>query len=223
MCQKGQAQGFMNLDFEQAVVTNPPGLNGFPGFALESDAIPGWTATPINNLSGNRYIGYDSISLGGAAMFLEDSNAPSGGGPLPIEGNYSVLLEYQSASIGQTGTIPITAQSLTFWGNVAGDVQGNTLQIYFNNQALSFEGISNALNYTVYAANILPFAGQTGQLLFGTTGHSIALLDNFQFSSIPIPEPGEFALAALGALLLGFRRWKSNAIQGNCSVGAVRR
>ena len=34
------------------------------------------------------------------------------------------------------------------------------------------------------------------------------MLDNIQFSTTAVPEPGALALAALGTLLLGCRRWK---------------
>ena len=68
--------------------------------------------------------------------------------------------------------------------------------------------ISNTLNYKIYSADISAFAGQTGQLLFTTPVQTLALLDNIQFSSLPVPEPSEFALVMLGTILLGFRRWK---------------
>jgi hypothetical protein len=37
------------------------------------------------------------------------------------------------------------------------------------------------------------------------------LLDNIQFSPVPVPEPSEFALAALGAVFPGFRRWRNSS------------
>ena len=207
ICQNGWGQGFLNLNFESA---NPsgyiPGNNNLPTGA----AFPGWTAyyssASGTNIASTVY--YDSVSAGGAAIFLEDSNAPSGGGPLPLQGNYSVLLEGASgvfgsnpttASIGQTGTIPNTAQSLTFLGNL-----GGTVLVSFNGQPLSFMAISNTLNYTIWGADISAYAGQTGQLLFTATLQRGALLDDIQFSSLPVPEPAEFALAVLGASILGF-------------------
>jgi hypothetical protein len=212
LCRSGQAQGFVNLNFEQAAVSHPPGLN-YDVYA--SNAIPGWTA--YFNGSPQSIIGYDTINLDEAGIFLEDSNAPAGSGLLPIQGNYSVLLQASSfaightVSIGQTGTIPSTAQSLTFFGSLAANTLGENLQLTFNGQALSFMAISNALNYTVYEAGISPFAGQTGQLLFTAPVQTFALLDNIQFSSTAVPEPSELALGALGALLLGFRRWKKSS------------
>jgi hypothetical protein len=61
--------------------------------------------------------------------------------------------------------------------------------------------------------DISAIAGQTGQLLFTALSGTIfnagyGLLDNIQFSTQAIPEPGVFGLFGFGALLLGFRLWK---------------
>lgn len=197
------SQGFVNLDFEDAtVIPVVPGIEA-------SSAIPGWTAYysvgfPLNTIF------YNTVSLGGAIVALEDENAP-GGVPLPIQGNYSVLLEGSipnaatSAYIGQAGTIPITAQSLTFFGNLAGNIQ-----VTFNGQNIPYSTVGNGANYTIYGADISSYAGQTGQLLFTAPVLTSALLDNIQFSPSPVPEPRAFALGALGALLLGMRRWRNS-------------
>jgi len=208
------SQGFVNLAFEDATII----LAGSQNTIEASSALPGWTAyfgsssNPI--LGAQTTIGYDTVSLGGAMVAIEDSNAP-GGVPLPIQGNYSVLLEGSIpfaavlASIGQTGTIPNTTKSLTFFGNLAGNISGENLQITFNGQNIPFSAIGNGANYTIYGANIAGYAGQTGQLLFTTPVQTSALLDNIQFSSASVPEPSTLGLATLGALLLGFRRWQN--------------
>jgi len=206
ICQNGWTQGFVNLDFEHPILPLIP----FGGTLPATSAIPGWTA--YLDATAQSAIFYDGVSLGGAAVTLEDTNATSLA-PLPIQGHYSVLLEGAtssggsgnptSASIGQTGTIPTTAKTLSFWGN---NVSG--MQVTFNGQPLSFMDISNALNYVIWGADISAYAGQTGQLLFTAIGNipfaTGGLIDNIQFSSVPIPEPAEFALAMFGALLLGF-------------------
>ena len=210
ICQNGWAQSFTNLNFEDTSITpaNPPGT---VTFYATSVAIPGWAA--YLGEVGQSIIPNDGISTGGAVVSLQDTNAIS---PYAaIQGNYSVLLQGPSttsgsdpttASIGQTGTIPNTAQSLTFYlGNLYG-----TFQVSFNGQTLSFMDISNTLNYTIWGANISAYAGQTGQLLFSAPIHSGAVLDDIQFSSLPVPEPAEFALAVLGALILGFHYRRSH-------------
>jgi hypothetical protein len=116
--------------------------------------------------------------------------------------------ETNSAAIGQTGQIPLSSQSLVFWGNIGG------MQVSFNGQSLNFFTIGSTANYNIYAANISSYAGQTGQLLFtdpnyGNTYGGSAMIDNIQFSPLAVPEPNEFFLGALGSLLLGFRRWRN--------------
>jgi hypothetical protein len=211
LCQSGLAQGFVNLDFEDATVI----LAGSPDMIEASSAIPGWAAyygsSSNPTLSGTlANIFYDSQTIGGAGVFLDDANTPSGTDGLsliPIQGSFSVFLEGSipyaavAASIGQTGTISNTARSLTFFAEQGG------LQVTFNGQNIPFSAIGNGAGYTIYGADISNYAGQTGQLLFTAPGNnSAALLDNIQFSSSSVPEPSELALTALGALLLGFRR-----------------
>jgi len=196
--QNAQGQGFVNLDFENAAVTP---VSGNPGHIVASDAILGWTAY----LGGNpqTIIGYDTVSLGGAAVFLEDANAPSGGGPLPIQGNYSMLLQGSTAStptaasIGQTGQIPVNSLSLMFWG-YSSDVS-------FGGQTLSLVVLGSTPNYNIYGADISAFAGQTGQLLFTAQSGSEDIIDNIQFSPSAVPEPNSFGLFGLGGLFLAWR------------------
>jgi PEP-CTERM motif len=125
-----------------------------------------------------------------------------------IQGNYSIFMQggifaanTNGATISQAGVIPIAVQTLIYWGSA--------LQVLVDGQRLSFTAISNAPNYTVWGANISAYAGQGVQLSFTAPWQTSGLLDNLQFSSAPIPEPSALALAALGGLLFGFRRWKS--------------
>jgi hypothetical protein len=67
---------------------------------------------------------------------------------------------------------------------------------------LSLIGLVHTANYNIYEANIGAFAGQTGQLLFTSTGYPTAvgdMIDNIQFSSSPIPEPSPSLLLLLGS------------------------
>jgi hypothetical protein len=104
------------------------------------------------------------------------------------------------ASIGQTGTIPIGTESLTYWSS------GGALQVTFNGLPIDFLVTGTTANYDIYSADISAYAGETGQLLFTAPANDSALLDNIQFSASPVPEPSVFALTALGGLLLGFLR-----------------
>ena len=194
------SQGFINLNFENAVIKT----NGAPqGAIIASNAIPGWTA--YNNGVSQTYIAYNDVSLGAAGISLHGTNSffPS------IQGNYFIYLQgssagqQSSAAIGQTGQIPLSALSLLFWGDVF------QVQLSFNSQTLPFSLSSVTANYNIYQADISPYSGQTGMLLFLAAQGAGGFIDNIQFSATAVPEPNQFALAALGTLLLGFRRWKN--------------
>lgn len=200
-CRNGQAQSFVNLDFESSIPTNVIIKNGIVfGHAI----VPGWTAfldgSPLDIISYN----YES-DYGGVELIGTDAVPP-------IQGNYFILFDganlpgFQStAGIGQTGTIPLTAQSLIFWGDVGAN------DVSFNGQPLSLTVTGSTANYNIYEANISAFADQTGQLLFTVVPGGQDMIDNIQFSSSPVPEPGELVLAALGSVLLGFAQRQHNA------------
>jgi hypothetical protein len=204
----GFAQGFVNLNFETAsinTITNPGG-NSYTAL------VNGWAANTANYVNGDpTTLPFNNAALDAPAVNLEGTNNTAG--PSAIQGNYSIFLQggtqtyadffpghTNGASIGQSGQIPLTAQSITYWGNA--------LQVTFNGQMLSFNAIGSGANYTVYGADISAYAGQTGALVFTTPWLSAGLLDNIQFSSSPVPEPGGLTLVVTGALLFGFRRWR---------------
>lgn len=206
-----KAQGFANLDFEQSTIVSSSPSGG--GYNSGTADVPGWTeynGWGDANYSGGATLIYNNQPLDEPGVALEGTDFP-----IPaIQGQYSVLLlggdilgGTQGAAIGQTGTIPLTAQSMTFWWGTG--LNNYSLQITFGGNLLSFSPISSTANYVIYGADISGYAGQTGELLF-TEGPSAGegVIDNIQFSSTTVPEPSEFALGALGTLLLGFRRWQ---------------
>ena len=202
---KVSGQGFVNLDFENTTITPVY----FPGGTQYTATVPGWTWTPGGNfLNGDpNSVDFNDFALSSAAVNLEGTNM---GAPYSaIQGNYSIYMQggyYNGASgstIGQTAQIPPNAKSITYWG-------GN-FQVSFDGQLLSFIDINNAQTYAVWEADISSYAGQTGELLFTCADYNAGMLDNIQFSSSSVPEPSEFTLTALGALLLGFRRWQKTS------------
>ncbi len=193
----GYPQGFLNLNFESATIPSNPTYADI----TVSNLFPRWTVTaPL--------FYYNDVSLTGNSISIWDTNPPAAFPP--IQGRYFAVFfggNYPgfgtAISLGQTGQIPLSAQSLIFLGAIGG------MQINFNGQPISFFSLSATANYTVYGADISPYAGQTGQLLFTLPPYvGNAMLDNIQFSSSPIPEPGVLCLFALGGALLGVRRWK---------------
>jgi hypothetical protein len=208
------SQGFINLNFESATITPDPASIYYPYAVYATGAIPGWTAY-INGAQQTDII-YNNVSTGAAQVNLEGTNN-IGNYPL-IQGKYFILLQGDSnifglsAAIGQTGQIPITARSMTFLGE--GALFGmSTLDITFGGQAVSFSQTGSTANYIVYTADVSAYAGQTGQLLFTALPGDFGYLDNIQFSTTPVPEPGELALTALGLSLLGSLRRQNSSPQ----------
>jgi hypothetical protein len=192
---------FQNLNFEQSIIvsSSPSGY----GFDTGTANVPGWTeynGWGDANYPGGTTLDYNSETLDAAGIALEGTAywRPA------IAGNYSIFLEGGSipssqygtngAAIGQTGQIPATAKSISFYGS------SFYAAVTFNGQLLSFRTIGNGQNFTIYGADISTYAGQTGELLF----HALwpgggGMIDNIRFSNLPIPEPGVFGLSALAA------------------------
>jgi hypothetical protein len=189
---------FQNLDFESARIILDQSSAFYPYAANATNAFPGWRVSPP--VSGVDVL-YNTLSLGAAAVSIHDagdSMIP------PIAGQYSVTLQGAdqtagSAWIAQTGLVPASAQSLTFWGQLG------SLQITFNSQLLPYFATGSGPSHLIYGADISAFAGQSGELRFSAAPNTGGSFDNIQFSNQAVPEPGLFALSALGALLLGCR------------------
>jgi hypothetical protein len=193
------AQGFVNLGFETTTITP-----AYPGSTRYTATVPGWTwAPPGNFVNGDpNSVGYNELALDAPAVDLQGTNSPFAPA---IRGQYSILLQGGSqfvpstnySAIWQTGQIPVTSQSLIYWGGA--------LQVTFNGQPLTPVAIRNAANYTVWGMDISAYAGQTGELRFTkpwlpTNGSDGALLDNILFSSMQVPEPSAIALCSVSLL-----------------------
>ena len=194
------SQSFVNLDFENARFTADPTSGYYPYAVYASNSIPGWTAYETTLPSSEIFSNSESISGGAVSIIGTNYFRPL------IQGKYSILLEgfnypgsLNSAGIGQTGTVPLTAQSLIFWGNVVAN------DVSFGGQNLALTVMGSTANYNIYEADISAYAGQTGQLLFSTIPGGQDMIDNIQFSTSPVPEPSTLGLLALSGALLGLR------------------
>ena len=214
-CEIAFGQGFVNLGFENTTLT-PILVNPLSGYYATNATVPGWDWSPhgtFGNGDPNTTVAFNNLALDAPYVTLHGTNDPYG--YTAIRGKYSILLQGGSpfvssasyASIGQTGQIPSTAASIIYWGGA--------LQVTFNGQPLAFNAISNAPNYTIWGADILAYAGQTGQLLFTTPWQTSAFLDNIQFSSSPVPEP---SILSLLSICFPFVVWRKTLI--NTKMGS---
>jgi hypothetical protein len=214
-----QAQGtFQNLNFEQADPVPIVGSPYYPYAVTPGSALPGWTGSiggvPVTQVFLN------DVSLGAASIDLLGPGNTLGVGV--IDGNYSVYLQpgtslqgtgSYSTSLAQVGTIPSTAESLTF--DAWQPMYATPFSVSFAGDTLSPVVLSTGVSpsgqaYDVYGVNIASFAGQNGQLEFTVypPWNNSLLLDDISFSTnAPTPEPSIVALTAIGGLLFGARKW----------------
>lgn len=199
-----EAQTFQNLNFEGT---------------WNNGSIPGWIAasTPYPNPETS-YVDFNTGALDESVVSIVNNSWVNSG--TVIQGNQSLFLEttqFGTASISQTGTIPVGTQSVTL---LARDPTGE--QIYVNGQpefpvynpsplTVSFNGHDLtlvAMSSTTYgsggpvveyAANVPQFAGMTGSLVIQADGFPAsenvqvapgegwAEIDDIQFSDSPGP------------------------------------
>jgi hypothetical protein len=184
------AQGFINLNFEQAQV--PPTPVGAYGSSVDpAVAFPGWTVVS-NVVLYPTFTAYNNLSLGSPAIILMGPSFPNGPGYRPLQGNYSVLLQYFGLAnppvLSQTGVIPAGTQTISILGSAVIEINGVNIPL----TVPTSDGRE--------AGDVSAFAGQTVQLEITSNGQSY--FDDIRFSSVP--EPGVLSLTLLG--ILCFRR-----------------
>ena len=192
-------QGFVNLNFEQATIApTPVGGSTYP--ADPAQLFPGWIAGP------NTVVSYNDLSLGSSAADLMGPNFPNGGYHTPLQGSYSVLLQYLGAYAGpptlsQTGMVPANAQSINF---LVSSSEADAV-VTLNGVPISLTPIAGGR----LAGDVTAFAGTEAQLTFSTIvgpaypGDSL-YFDDVQFSSSPVPEPSVCSLFGINLLFLGW-------------------
>ena len=206
--QSAQGQGFVNLNFENAVITADPSSPYYPNAVYASNAIPGWTAT---GFIGPYDILYNSASLGSSSVSILGTN----GFPSSLYGNFSVYLyggdTATSASISQTGIVPASAESVLFWSQDNGQ-PAVTLLVSLGGQNIPFFALSTGANRTtLYGGNIpSAFAGQSEQLTFSALEglNNAWNIDDIQFSPFAVPEPSTLALLVIGGFCFSAKATK---------------
>jgi len=208
-------QPFQNLGFESATIVP------IDDWSVQwNPAMPGWTGSVRGGNQVSSLFHRDTCLSSCTGIFIIDQpTIRAMGGHLirPLAGQYSVMLEAglgfahappYDASIAQTGVIPLDAQSLRFVGLFGGTAPP---VVSLGGQALSLHTFAGP-GFTLYAADVSAFAGQTAELRFTvTTDHASAqqgrgsawLLDAISFSAVPVPEPSVvFLLLMIGGCVL---------------------
>ena len=203
-----RGQTFLNLNFESAqnLPGNPPIPDGTDVAA--TNALPDWTA--FGGSLALSEINYVSNYFSGNSTAVELE-----GGSLALSGNLSVGL-YPNSSISQTGLVPDNAEYLQFEAS-----SSVNLHLTLGGQSLSYSAISGDSGYDVYEATIpITQEGQMETLTFGIQGPGQTLLDDIDFSPESVPEPSEYALMGLGAILLGFS-YLRKSLAKRCSPSVI--
>jgi hypothetical protein len=201
--ESGLAQGFINLNFEMANVPNVP-TNQIGAFVSVTDGMPGWTAYYLGQPN---LIGHNTVSGGGAVVAIEGPSWPSS---QILQGNYTAYVigstagPSASAYIEQTGQIPMNSMSIQFYVDQSGFAN---FQVSFAGNNIPITQIGTGPNYDIMGGNISEYAGQTGLLQFTALPDSGGYLDNIEFLTSPVPEPGAFGFLILGgSVFLGLKR-----------------
>lgn len=185
-------QGFVNLDFEDAVIVHVPvQVPSDSNLVYTASATPGWAI--YGSYLGQSVMLYDTITLGSAAVSIHDGSSFE----VPLQGSYSIVLQPNSVTldpvaIGQTAQLPWDAQFVTFYGESSYNV------LTFAGNPISLTAFGTTPNYTIYGGDISAYAGQTGELRIQGVGR----IDNIEFL---VPEPSALSLFGFGLLGLFWR------------------
>ncbi|MBI5384918.1 MAG: PEP-CTERM sorting domain-containing protein [Verrucomicrobia bacterium] len=190
----------MNLDFEATTIS----LASPPGYFSKSDALPGWNVFLASEPQSQ--VWYNNPRLGAEGVTLLGAQV----GPV-IEGSFTLLLQggyVTPVTIAQTGFIPAKTASLqikAIFGTYPAGGE-NRLVLSLNGQPLATTVLATVPGaYTLYAADVLSFAGMNAELRITAppwpeSGNYNYYLDSIEFR--PVPEPSMWALLGLGSVLL---------------------
>lgn len=202
---------FQNLDFEDARL---PILSsseaGF--FTNAANAVPSWSV--FYGAEAAPQVMYHATSLGATMLSVLDVNMPPS--TRAISGSFSVGLFASSPgfpvdlTIAQNGTVPTYAQSFRF--KVRGTIPEGWLEVFFHGELLPIQQLESLPDGSnVYGSDISAFASQYGELSLimrapTPIGARARVIDDIEFSPIPVPEPSTSGLFLLG--LAGLAAWR---------------
>jgi hypothetical protein len=208
-------QVFWNFNFESAYI--PSGTQS-SSFLPISYALPGWSGSVGTNPATQ--VLYNDLTGGTAEICLLGLNGDYFSNSV-IAGQYTVVLQTGeattstavSASIAQTGLVPIGSLSLQFWAVT----DPADLAVTFDGQNIPIVPLTPGPSYyelQEYGGDISQYAGQVGQLQFSAEPNDFPFanvyLDSIIFSTSPVPEPGTCGLILCGAVLFGLKRGRKS-------------
>lgn len=204
LLETASGQSFLNLDFEQARFSVTPTPTNVYGSSIDPAlAFPGWT---VGDATGPIYTGYNEYSVGTPAVDLMGPRFPNLAGFSPLQGSYSVFLQYYGGIAGgpptmsQTGLIPTDAESITLIAS-SGISPFLGLGYNFTNPIVSLNGVPIPLipiSGGRLAGDVTAFAGSIAQLTFSTPiSLGGSYFDDVQFSTSPAPEPSILGLFSI--------------------------
>ena len=194
-----------NLNFEEANVPTTP-VGGYGWTVSASDAFPGWTIdySPDGQPGLPLLILYNNLSLGTPAVDLIGPEFPNGLGLMPLEGNYSVVLQsfHYGGGPPTGGTVSL---SCGVW--VPSDAHSVTLLVggWPSPAQLTLSGVNiplDSIGGGRVAGDVTAFAGTGAELRISGSLY----FDDIQFSSQFVPEPTLCGLVGMGVGLTFFFR-----------------
>jgi len=201
---------FVNLDFESARI--PSGTAPLSLVPVHA-ALLFWNASAsINNAPiGVSDILYDGFGSSNSLISINDTN--TGNGYVPIQGQYTVALRTTvgwSLSIGQTGFVPLSTESLQMDVRSSGNPFSVLMFSGLTYYPINMVPLDILPDYTVYGGDVSALAGKNASLSITEpspvgTGVNVLELDNISFSVEPVPEPGTSELLLCGAVMFSLK------------------
>jgi len=192
LCRSAQAQGTMEAVNTGVIGGGVYGSGGIVGY-LDNETV-GWTFSPSGNIlvSSLGWLGSVNPSSGATVgLWSEDGTLLSSA---TIDSNEQII----NGSAYEAISPIILLENETYV--VAASIPG---------QVFTFLGFPNApTTNSINYVNTAVSPESSGFIFPTTTSTDEEFIPAATFLFQPVPEPSEFALGALGALLLGFRRWR---------------
>ncbi len=208
---------FVNLNFELASLQPIPS-GQYGGLVPFSNALPGWVGYLGTNQTAQALQNIQRLNSAAIGVVGPNWVTPSSGIGV-IEGRYTAVLQagdaivtgnYVPAAIAQSGLIPPATSSIQM--KVSPVLPFSALfGVSLGGQNVPLFPLSGTSAYTRYGGDISAYAGQVVELrvtAFNTLPGIGLAIDSIQFSPEVIPEPSNLRLFGVGALLLGWRRFR---------------